>query len=279
VLSYRHAFHAGNFADVHKHVALTAALACLQQKEKPFTYLDTHAGAGAYVLADRDDGSPGEWREGVGRLRVPGTAAGGVAAADAPAEVRAYLGLVDEALAATGEYPGSPALARAMLRPQDRAVLLELHPAEATKLKSRFRGDRQVGVHAPRDAREGLRALLPSMTPRGLVLIDPSYERRAEYAEVAGLLAVLRRHWATATMMIWYPLLGSPRRGRHRTLLDAVAAQQLPEVLISELRVRDFDVSGLCGSGLIIVAPPWPFGERWPRVANWLQAALSDAEV
>lgn len=288
MLSYRHAFHAGNVADVHKHVALVTLLRAMQRKEKAFTFVDTHAGAGSYLL-DRAPGGRAEWRDGVGRVLA-------AAAADpdaVPDEVADWLALVDRAdvqLAACSAparerapdgalrcYPGSPWLARAMLRGQDRALLMELHAAEAPLLQALFRGDRQVAVHAPRDAREGLPALLPPSTARGLVLIDPSYERAAEYDEVAQLIATAHRRWATAAIAVWYPLLGAPRRGRHARLLKAVARLGLGELAQSELRVRSDRQAGLCGSGLLVVNAPWPYPLRFPAVTAWLAAVLAES--
>jgi 23S rRNA (adenine2030-N6)-methyltransferase len=282
MLSYRHGFHAGNFADVHKHVALVTLLRAMRRKEKPFTYVDTHAGAGAYAL-EESSSRVAEWREGIARLRE-------VAAqhpAGLPASVSDYLALVDaaasggdtagDAAAATADplYPGSPSLAQALLREQDRAMLIELHTSEAPRLKARFRGDRRVAVHAPRDAREGLRAVLPPSTPRGLVLIDPSYERVEEYDETARLIGVVRRRWSTAAVAVWYPLLGGPRRNRHRRLFEAVKPLGLPEIARDELCVADPARSGLIGSGLLVIGAPWPYVRDWPAISAWLTQALA----
>ena len=277
MLSYRHHFHAGNFADVHKHVVLVAMLRALARKEKGFTYVDTHAGAGRYVL-DEASAARAEWRDGVERVRRvasrPGT--------EVPAEVADYLGLLRPPQAPhheapLAEYPGSPCLARALLRAQDRAVLLELHPDEAPRLKRRFRGDAQVAVYAPRDAREGLPALLPAATPRGLVLIDPSYERIEEYEETARLVATARQRWSTAAIAVWYPLLGGSRRRRHRVLLEALDEEcAAAEPLRSELHLREVARPGLCGSGMLLLRPPWPLPERLPVLTRWLTDTLAD---
>ncbi len=271
MLSYRHAFHAGNFADVHKHVALVSLLRHLQRKPRGYCYVDTHAGAGRYAL--RSGEGPGtEWREGIGRLRS-------VAAGDAgevPAEVADYLALV----AGAGEgrddvYPGSPWLAAAIARPQDCAILIELHPAESPALKRLFRGDRKVAVHAPRDADEAIGALLPpAATPRGLVLMDPSYEQAAEYSLTAARVERVHRRWSTATVAVWYPLLGGPRQGRHRALLEALAKVALGEAFRHELEVHPPGRTGLRGSGLWVLNPPWAFRQCWPEVDAWLQQAL-----
>ncbi|MEM9388418.1 MAG: 23S rRNA (adenine(2030)-N(6))-methyltransferase RlmJ [Pseudomonadota bacterium] len=264
MLSYRHAFHAGNLADVHKHAALAAMLTLLQRKARGYCYVDTHAGVGRYRL-DGDDA--GEWREGVGRVRASAEAA--------PQALAPYLDCLRRL--GDAQYPGSPWLASQLAREQDSALLFELHPQDGKRLKSLFKGDRQVAVHAPRDAREGLPALLPLGTPRGLVLVDPSYERLDEYAEPVRLLITARQRWATATVVLWYPLLGGPRAGRHDALLRDVLAQQVPgPILRSELHAKDPARAGLIGSGLLVANPPWPFAEQWPAVNGWLAGVLAE---
>jgi 23S rRNA (adenine2030-N6)-methyltransferase len=275
VLSYRHGFHAGNFADVHKHVMLVSLLEALQRKERGITCVDTHAGAGAYFLADHDDGRPGEWRAGVERL-IAATA--GRATDQMPAAVSRYLALVQAHRVRHGDasYPGSPLIAAALLRPQDRAILMELHTTEAPLLKRALRGDGRLAVHAPRDAREGVSALLPPATPRGLVLIDPSYERADDYAEAATMVAAVRKRWSTAVIAVWYPLLGRERAGRLRALHAAVDGLAPAETLRSEIRVRTDRGAGLCGSGVLVLGPPWPLVSTWPPVAAWLQTVLRE---
>ncbi len=263
MLSYRHAFHAGNLADVHKHAALVAMLTLLQRKPRGYCYVDTHAGVGRYALDDVQ----GEWQEGLARVRAH--------ADDAPSLLAPYLACV--AQLGDGEYPGSPWLAAALAREQDRSLLFELHPQDGKALKASFKRDPSVAVHAPRDAREGLPALLPPGTPRGLVLIDPSYERLEEYTEAATLMAEARRRWPTATVAVWYPLLGGARAGRHDALLQQVLEQAVTgPILRSELRARDGSLGRLIGSGLLVARPPWPFAEEWPGVNRWLAQTLAD---
>jgi 23S rRNA (adenine2030-N6)-methyltransferase len=247
MLSYQHAYHAGNAADVHKHLALVMLLGRLRQKEKPFCVIDTHAGRGIYDLASPQAQKTREADSGV--LCLSDTDA-------APEPVRDYLALV-AACNRDGQrrfYPGSAAIAQAMLRADDRAILLELHPQESAALKRNVASDPRISVHA-RDCYEGLPALLPPVIRRGLVLIDPSYEDKNEYEDIVGLLGRALDRWATGIYVLWYPLLPEARDRVLRRRLERLA---LPRTLISEYR---FSVSatGLQGSGLVVVNAPWQF--------------------
>ena len=165
-MNYRHAFHAGNFADVVKHALLLDLLRAMQRKDKPFLVLDTHAGIGRYDLSAGPAEKTGEWRDGIAKIL-----------AARPEALADYLALVEQ----LGLYPGSPALAAALLRPGDRLIACELHPEDAATLKQNFRGSPGVAVHE-RDGYEALRAFLPPPERRGLVLIDPPFERPDEFA-------------------------------------------------------------------------------------------------
>ena len=268
MLSYRHAFHAGNFADVIKHAVLVLLVEALERKEKPFAVLDTHAGAGVYDLGSREARRLREWRDGIARLWGHG---------EAPAELRHYLDAV--AVANTGgdrerirRYPGSPLLVRGLLRPGDRLVLCELHPADHAELGALFAGDRQVAVHN-RDGYEALKAFLPPPERRGLVLIDPAYELGDEWERVAEGLATAWRRWPTGVLAAWYPLLsGDP----HARLLRAVVAAGLTKVLRVELRLFPQDSpGGMNGAGMLVVNPPWQVDRQITRVLPWLRARLA----
>jgi len=250
VLSYLHSFHAGNFADVHKHIALVILLRRLQEKDSPLCYIDSHAGRGIYDLQGEEARTTGEAEGGIRRLQ---------AASDPPGPVRDYLELVasfNEG-ASTSVYPGSAALARAALRDRDRAILLELHPGEYPALKRFVGPDRRVAVHA-RDCYEGLPALVPPPIRRGLVLVDPSYEVKHEYRDVAELVCRVVERWATGIILLWYPLLAA---GRHRYLLDRLAERALPRMLQSELQMES-GAGRLLGSGLVVVNTPWRVDAR-----------------
>lgn len=268
-MNYRHAYHAGNAADVLKHAALLLALRMLQRKTAPLCYVETHGGRGRYDLRDEAARKTGEHLRGVARLwELRG-------AADLPPALADYLALV-AAENPGGElaiYPGSPRLARAALRPDDRMIVCELAPAEAAALRDEFRGDPQVAVHR-RDGYEALGALLPPTPRRGLVVVDPPYERPDEFqAALAGLEAAARR-WPQGCLMLWYPLKGALASS---LLHAAVLRASLREVLCVELRTRsDRDPTAMCGSGLLLVDPPWQIDKALADVTTWLARALRE---
>lgn len=264
-MNYRHDYHAGNAADVFKHVALVALLRRLQRKEAPLSYVETHAGRGRYALTNEMAQKTGEFLRGIARLWPPGRTLGPLLAD--------YVGLV----AAQNEgpeltcYPGSPWLARALLRPRDRMILCELRAADAQALRELFRGDARVAVHQ-RDGYEALGALLPPTPRRGLVLVDPPYERPDELAVAVRGLQVAKARWAEACVALWYPLKGPLAAS---LLHAAVLRAALPEVLCVELSVGDpRDPAVLSGSGLLLVDPPWQIdqvlAEALPELARLL---------
>jgi 23S rRNA (adenine2030-N6)-methyltransferase len=264
-VKYRHAFHAGNFADVAKHAALVAALLRLGEKERPLFLLDTHAGRGRY-----DVGGPGgEWEPGIGRLLAASLAA------PHPALER-YLALVRELNPGGGirVYPGSPLIEAALMRAGDRAAFCELQPAEADALRREFQGDARIGVHA-RDGFEALRALLPPPEKRGLALIDPPYEdAEADFARVAGALAATAARWPQGVLMAWYPIKQGAIAARlQRRLVDA----GVKRLLVAELCVHPDDSrAGLNGSGVLIVNPPWRLEDDLRAIYPALHGALAD---
>ena len=275
MLSYQHEYHAGNFADVHKHLCLRILIQSLLKKDKPFSYVDCHAGGGSYNLASAQARKTGEFAAGIGKLWRPAQSA------DSPA-LCAYLRAV-AALNQDGvlrHYPGSPALARQWLRAQDKALLFELHPQSQRDLKKNFKGDARFSVH-PRDCYEGLIALVPPPVRRGLVLLDPSYEVKDEYRRIAALVAGAHRRWANAIYAIWYPLLSA---SRHLELLAALERGGLGNILLSELTVtEEVEDGGMYGSGMAFVNPPWQtdevLGVVMPPVAQVLAPGVATATV
>ncbi|ACL71950.1 23S rRNA (adenine(2030)-N(6))-methyltransferase RlmJ [Thioalkalivibrio sulfidiphilus] len=265
MLSYRHGFHAGNFADVHKHAVLAWIVQALTAKAKPFCVLDTHAGDAGYDLASQWAEKTGEWREGVGRLMgCPG----------APEAIAPFLQLLEAFRASHGEraYPGSPAIARGLLRPGDRLVLGELHPAAWESLRGFFARDDQVAVHR-RDGWELLGALLPPAERRGLVLVDPPYERDEEYQAAARALTAAARRWPSGVYLLWYPLLAA---GRHQAMLRELEAARPGPMLVAELWTAPLDTpAGLNGSGLCILNPPWRLHEALANLQPWLVDCLA----
>ncbi|AHE97367.1 23S rRNA (adenine(2030)-N(6))-methyltransferase RlmJ [Thioalkalivibrio paradoxus] len=260
MLSYQHEYHAGNFADVHKHLLLWLVLDSLLARPKPFVAIDLFAGSGQYRLDQGMAARSGEWHQGIGRLWSLGRG---------PAALRAWLGAVRELQPDPPRltvYPGSPELIRRRLREQDRLIACELHPAAYAALRAGLHGDRRCHVHR-RDAREAARGLFPPEPRRGIALLDPAYERPAEYTEVVRMTAEIRRRWNTGTLLVWYPVLED---GRHPQLREALRAAHLGErILFSELRLTDPPRgSGLQGSGIAVVGAPWQLDTHARRVLS-----------
>lgn len=246
-MNYRHAFHAGNAADVLKHVVLTAILQHLRAKPAPFCVLDVHAGIGRYDLSGDEAHRTGEAEEGI----VPVLAAS--LAHPALATYRDLVGAMNPA-GGLRWYPGSPRIARALLRPQDRLLLVELHPDDHRTLKAEFAGDGQVAVHRM-DAYDALKAHLPPRERRGLVLIDPPFEAPDEFARMAAGLAVAHRRWPTGVFALWYPIKERPAVWRFH---EALAATGIARIMTVEMTLHPEDTHlRLNGSGLAIVNPPW----------------------
>lgn len=245
-MNYRHAFHAGGFTDVMKHATLALILEHLKTKDAPFRVVDTHAGIGRYDLWSEPAQRTGEYRGGILK-----------AMRDPPAELEPYLGVV-RAMNGGGPhvrwYPGSPGLAQALARPQDRISLLELHPEDARALADAFADDPRISVRQA-DGYIGLKALLPPAERRGLVLIDPPFEATDEFARLVRGLGHAHRRWASGIYMIWYPV---KHRGPVKAFHDDLAASGIRRILVAELLLRpDTDPDRLNGSGLVIVNPPW----------------------
>ncbi|RMD63119.1 MAG: 23S rRNA (adenine(2030)-N(6))-methyltransferase RlmJ, partial [Planctomycetota bacterium] len=263
MLSYQHAYHAGNFADVHKHVALCLLLEALRRKEKPFFVLDAYAGRGLYDLNSPESAKTGEYTGGIGRLAD---------AADARPALAPYLAALKACEARhPGHYPGSPWLILHGLRPQDRMACCELHPAEFDALRAHVGGLRRVALHR-RDGLEAMRALLPPKERRGLLLIDPSYEVKREYGQVAKAVIACHRHWREGMLAIWYPLLPA---GHHAALLDALRASGVRKILDSRLIVgTPGGERGMHGSGMLVVNPPWGFSGELGEALRYLAGRL-----
>ncbi len=268
MLSYLHRFHAGGFADVHKHLVLARVLAALGRKAKPFCVLDVHGGEGVYDLTHEDATVTGEAEAGIFQLN---------AAVAPPDEALPYLQALDAVRKRYGKmaYPGSPAVSRAMLRDGDRLVAIELHPQAHKALRRNFRDDPQVHVHK-RDAMEALAALTPPEEKRGVAVIDPAYEIKSEYVTVPAAVAKVYPKWRAGVFLIWYPLLPD---GRHQDLLNAIAETDYPEVYVSEwLRSADASGRGMYGSGVAVINPPWKLDEEMEHIATWLTEAGFEGE-
>ncbi len=267
-MNYRHIYHAGNFADVLKHAVLARLIVYLQQKDKAFRVLDTHAGIGLYDFSSEEAQKTGEWRDGIGRL-MEAELPEGVAALLAP-----YLDAI-RTLNPQGpitRYPGSPKLARMLFRPQDRLSAMELHPDDSRALARLFEGDYQVRV-TELDGWLALGAHLPPKEKRGIVLVDPPFEEAGEYERLVDGLAKAYRRFATGTYCLWYPIKkGAPVAEFH----EALKALEIPKMLCAELSVRsDRETTGLSGSGLIIVNPPFTLKDELHLVLPELKRVLA----
>lgn len=274
MLSYRHAFHAGNHADVLKHLVLLQLIDHLRQKDKPFTAIDTHAGAGLYALDAGAALQLAEHAGGVSRL---------LAAPEPPPAVATYLQAVralnrPEKVEKVSAYPGSPWLLKEGLRQADRLHLFELHPNEIKVLADNFRENRrQVTVHHA-DGFAGLKALLPPPSRRGLVIIDPSYETSADYRSVGTALSEALRRFATGVYAIWYPEIGRKEARQLPERLRQIARQAGRDWLDATLSVRRQPAGsfGMSGSGVFIVNPPWTLAATLATTLPWLAAALAE---
>lgn len=265
MLSYRHGFHAGNFADVLKHSLITLMINALKQKEKPFVYIDTHAGAGKYFLKSEFAQKTGEYQQGIGKIWGNG---------QLPAEMQDYLAAVRAEN--TGKqllrYPGSPQLARRLIRSQDRLVLSELHGTDFENLQQLFAQDKQVSV-AKEDGLEMLEKKLPPIQKRGLVLIDPSYEIKGDYLKVVAALVKAHKHFATGIYALWYPVID---RSLTEKLLQNLKETGIPRQLrIEHCVVGDGAARGMTGSGMLIINPPWQLDIQAENLLSWLNQELT----
>jgi 23S rRNA (adenine2030-N6)-methyltransferase len=253
MLSYQHAYHAGNAADVHKHAALAAMLDYLAAKPKPLTYLETHAGRGLYRLDAPEALRTGEAAAGIGRLERWFPA--GHPYLRALAAVRAAHG--------AAAYPGSPLVAASLLRADDRMHLAELHPQEVAALRGAMAG--QAADIRAEDGLAMARALLPPTPRRGLMLIDPSWEVKADFARMPGLVAGLHRKWPVGVIALWYPLLaGAP----HAPMLEGLHALALPGALAHEVAFAPARPGhGMTGSGMFVVNAPYGFADEAARLS------------
>ncbi len=260
-MNYRHAFHAGNFADCVKHALLVWLLRAMARKDKPFMVLDTHAGIGAYDLEAAEAQRTGEAFGGIFRLLDAGDAA-----------LADYLG----AVRGLGLYPGSPAIAQALLRPGDRLVCCELHPEDFAVLRRRFARADNVAVHL-RDGYEAMMALLPPPERRGLVLVDPPYEAPDEFARLVAALRAAHARFATGVFVAWYPI---KHRAPVRAFHTAMQASGIRDVVAVEFLLREpLDAARLNGCGLLVVNPPWQFEDDARAILDALLGHLGTGEA
>jgi len=266
MLSYRHGFHAGNFADVLKHSLIALAIQALKQKDKPFVYIDTHAGAGKYSFKSEFAQKTGEYHQGIGRLwenRQP------------PPEANDYLAAVraENTGRQLVRYPGSPQLVRRLVRAQDRLILSELHSTDFEALHQLYAQDKQVSV-AKEDGLQMLEKKLPPIQKRGLILIDPSYELKTEYAKVVDSLISAHRRFATGIYGLWYPVID--RDVTEKMLLRLKDSGMDKQLRIEHCVMPDGAVRGMTGSGMLFINPPWQLSSQAENLLAWLNRVLTD---
>jgi 23S rRNA (adenine2030-N6)-methyltransferase len=249
-LNYNHEFHAGNFADVFKHAVLCRVLHHLRGKPAAFRVIDTHAGAGVYGLTGEKSIRGGEWQSGIGKLMAAQTSEAVAKLLSPYLEVVRALNERDQLRV----YPGSPALARAWLRPQDRLLACELEPKTAAALRRNLRGDVRIKILAV-DGWTALNAYVPPKERRGLVLVDPPFEAKNDFSRLASGLAAAHRKWATGVYVLWYPI---KRRAEADAFAKRLRRLAINQVLRAEMLVAPLsNPSRLNGAGMVIVNPPW----------------------
>lgn len=269
-MNYRHSYHAGNFADVVKHVTLIALIAAFEKKPSPFCYIDTHAGIGYYDLSSETAGKTKEYLGGIEKI---------IQAEKPPILIRNYIDCVhqinnrlsDSKFASLRYYPGSPMIARHFMRTHDRIVLCELQPQEYQTLRNTFAGDKLVAVHHA-DGFLSLKPFLPPKERRGLILIDPPYENPDEFTRIAHSLPIALKRFETGVYAIWFPIKERIAVERfYRTISQHIAK---PAISI-ELTIYPDLPSHLNGSGIVVINPPFQFEETMKEVLPWMWNALT----
>ncbi|VEI59022.1 putative DNA methylase, N-6 adenine-specific [Pasteurella multocida] len=265
MLSYRHSFHAGNHADVLKHIVLMLIIESLQQKEKGFYYLDTHAGVGRYRLFSEESEKTAEFEEGIGRLWQ---------CDDLPEEVARYIELIKKFNYGGKElryYAGSPLIAATMLRPQDRALLTELHPSDFPLLRNNFKEFENITTKRDNGFIQ-VKATLPPKERRGLVLIDPPYELKEDYDLVVNTIEEGYKRFATGVYAIWYPVV---LRQQVKRMVRNLENTGIRKILQIELAVRpDTEQRGMTASGMIVINPPWTLEQQMKKILPYLTKNL-----
>lgn len=258
-MNYRHAYHAGNFADVFKHIVLVGLTQSLLRKDSAFCFLDTHAGSGFYDLSSDAAQKGKEFENGIKKL---------FAQENPPELVKQYLECITDPL----QYPGSPLIVQHFLRPQDRMILSELHPEEYQQLKRLFARNKQVAVHN-QNGYDCIKAFLPPKEKRGFVLIDPPYEKPDELMQLTRILPEALRRWESGIFALWYPIKNREAIERfHQTLQEKIEEP----ILTVELSIYPENITThLNGSGMVIINPPWQLDQTLEDTLPWVWKALS----
>ena len=270
MLSYRHAFHAGNFADVLKHSVLTLVLEYMTRKEKGFYYIDSHSGAGMYQLADEYAQKTGEYKDGIAKL---------IEQQDLPEALEPYIDLVKDLNREEAElslYPGSPGIARQFTRRQDSAHLFELHPTDIEHLKEYSQRWNKSHVKQS-DGYQGVLGLVPPPNRRGVVLIDPPYELKEDYLKAVRTIVNAYKKFATGTYILWYPVV---KRELVEQMQNAFTKSDVRNVVqVEYCQKADTTEYGMTGTGLFIVNPPWQLSKQLEEILPYLKAKLGENET
>lgn len=265
MLSYRHGFHAGNYADVLKHAILLQTLQLMHKKAKPLVYIDTHAGAGGYALTDDFAQKTGEYLDGVAKLWDK---------QDLPESLAEYVAAVKHFNHQQDElelYPGSPAMVDMHLADKDRMVLHELHGTDYQTLDEYFDGDRRVKV-LNQDGLKGLIAAVPPLERRGIVLIDPSYEIKTDYQDVAHAIIQAHKRFATGVYMLWYPVVNREQTESMLQLLKNSGIKR--QLRIEQAISADSNEFGMTAAGLWVINPPWQLDTIATKMLDYLEPLL-----
>jgi len=264
MLSYRHSFHAGNHADVLKHVTLSLILDAMNSKDKPYVYLDTHSGAGCYSLRSEHAKKTSEFSGGIGKVWQ---------AKNPPQDMASYLSVIQRYNRGNelGYYPGSPLFAKTLMREQDHIVLNEIHPSDAPLLKREFSKDRRAHINQI-DGFHLCREKLPPQPRRGVLLMDPSYEMPNEYQQTVEAIKNAQKRWETGTFALWYPVVDRENNDwLERKIKQTV---QRPTLLVELAMANDSKDYGMTASGMIVINPPWKLFEQLQTILPWLCQTL-----
>ena len=264
MLSYRHSYHAGNHADVLKHIVLTLCINSLKEKEKPFLYLDTHSGAGRYLLQSEHSEKTGEYLSGINLIWQQ---------SETPELLNTYLSVLKRynPFDNLKYYLGSPLIAKQLLREQDKINLTELHPTDYPLLRQEFSKDKRARV-LREDGFSQLKSKLPPESRRGIVLIDPSYEIKDDYQKIPKALLEAYKRFATGIYLIWYPVVS---RTQTQKMIDEIVNLGIKKISQFEFTIKpDNNQKGMTASGMIVINPPWKLQQQMQTIMPWLKNTL-----
>jgi 23S rRNA (adenine2030-N6)-methyltransferase len=264
MLSYRHSYHAGNHADVLKHIVLTLCINALKEKEKPFLYLDTHSGAGRYLLQSEHAEKTGEFLSGINLIWQQ---------SEIPELLNTYLSVLKRynPFDDLKYYLGSPLIAKQLLREQDKINLTELHPTDYPLLRQEFSKDKRAKV-LREDGFAQLKSKLPPESRRGIVLIDPSYEIKDDYQKIPKALFEAYKRFATGIYLIWYPVVS---RTQTQKMISEIINSGIKRISQFEFAIKpDNNQKGMTASGMLVINPPWKLHEQMQTIMPWLKSIL-----